>query len=37
MKAIINGKLVTLNGVIENKVLVFNERGGVIMIILSLF
>ena len=25
MKAIINGKLVTLNGVIENKVLVFNE------------
>ena len=25
MKAIINVKLVTLNGVIENKVLVFNE------------
>ena len=25
MKAIINGKLVTLNGVIENKALVFNE------------
>ena len=26
MKAIINGKLVTPNGIIRNKVLVFNER-----------